>query len=185
MSLKSVNDIVRILAQRSHWQEPPITRLLKLWPEIVGAGVASYTRPLSIQRHVLWVATASAAWAQNLTFERKTILAKVNQKLDAALVDIRFSSAEWQQSTVKGQQKPVFSPQEHPSYTSISAETEDEFTLEGTGSAFEGWAKVVKRRSQGLPLCPRCECPTPPGELQRWGVCSICAAKQFSGNSDR
>ncbi|HLO85707.1 MAG TPA: DciA family protein [Nostocaceae cyanobacterium] len=180
MSLKSVNDIVSILAQRSNWQEPPIARLLKFWPEVVGDVVANHTRPLSIQRHVLWVATASAAWAQNLTFERKTLLVKVNQKLDVALVDIRFSTAEWKQSTTKGREKSRVSPQEHPSYTITSKETQAQSTPEDAGSAFERWAKVVKRRSHNLPLCPQCQCPTPAGELQRWSVCSLCAAKQFA-----
>ncbi|NEP50291.1 MAG: DUF721 domain-containing protein, partial [Moorea sp. SIO3C2] len=32
---------------------------------------------------------------------------------------------------------------------------------------------------QNLPLCPQCKCPTPPGELQRWDVCGLCAIKQW------
>ncbi|MFM7370626.1 MAG: DciA family protein, partial [Sphaerospermopsis kisseleviana] len=68
MSLKSVNDILGILQLEAQWQEQPFSRLLKCWQEVVGVKVAAQTRPLSIQRDVLWVATSSAAWAQNLTF---------------------------------------------------------------------------------------------------------------------
>ena len=96
MSLKSVNDILIILEQQAKWQEQPFQRLLLCWQEVVGPVVATHARPLSIQRDVLRVATSSAAWAQNLTFGRQSLLVKLNAKLPTPLVDIRFSGAGWQ-----------------------------------------------------------------------------------------
>ena len=40
-------------------------------------------------------------------------------------------------------------------------------------------ASMMRSRSRQLPLCPECQCPTPTGELHRWQVCSICAAKRW------
>ncbi|TAF08171.1 MAG: DUF721 domain-containing protein [Nostocales cyanobacterium] len=182
MSLKSVNNILDILKLEAKWQEQPFQRLLKCWQEVVGAKVAAQTRPLSIQRDVLWVATASAAWAQNLTFGRKTILFKLNQQLNpnlpTPLIDIRFSTAEWKHSPLPNDQQPTISPQAHPSYLGESiSESEVNPTAENARTAFENWARTRQERSQNLPLCPQCQCPSPPGELQRWGVCSPCAAK--------
>jgi predicted nucleic acid-binding Zn ribbon protein len=37
----------------------------------------------------------------------------------------------------------------------------------------------MRSRSQHLPLCPTCHCPTPEGELMRWSACALCAAKRF------
>ena len=88
MSFKSINNILEGIKRSALWQEQLFPRLLNCWVEIVGAGVAAQTRPLSIQRDVVWVATSSAAWAQNLTFERKTILMKLNHKLSTSLIDI-------------------------------------------------------------------------------------------------
>ncbi|MBD2693595.1 DUF721 domain-containing protein [Anabaena catenula] len=180
MSLKSVNSILGILEQEAKWQQQPFQLLLKCWGEVVGTVVAAQTRPLSIQRDVLWVATASAAWAQNLTFGRKTILLKLNQKLSTPLIDIRFSTAEWKISPITPKPQ-IVTPQEHPSYlgTRIS-NFEVKPAVNNASAAFDDWARVRQERSLGLPLCPHCQCPTPPGELQRWGVCSPCAAKQSS-----
>ena len=200
MSFKSVNDILSVLEVQAKFQEQPFQSLLKFWTEVVGAVIAAHTQPLSIQREVLRVATSSAAWAQNLTFQRQQLLLKLNEKLPTPLVDIRFSTAGWQrpQDTISKQQTPVSS--QHPSYLG-----DEEKSLQGllpesnsgmriggdvtptTGnvnSVFKHWAKTVQARSHDLPLCPQCHCPTPPGELQRWRVCSLCAAKQ-SGMGNR
>ncbi|CEJ43646.1 DUF721 domain-containing protein [Umezakia ovalisporum] len=180
MSLESVNDILGVLKQQAKWQEHPFQGLLQLWTDIVGQVAATHTRPLSIQRDVLLVATSSAAWAQNMTFARRTLLLKLNQKLSLPLVDIRFSTQYWQPLPDYLQQKNLI-PREHPSYlgdVNISP-TEVTPTVENANTAFASWAKKIQGRWQGLPLCPQCQSPTPPGELQRWQVCCVCAAKQF------
>ena len=180
MSLKSVNDILKVLEAESEWQEQPFQRLLKCWAEVVGTVRNAHTRPLSIQRDVLWVATSSAGWAQNLTFERQRLLLKLNEKLSIGLVDIRFSTAQWRRPQDSPKEQPTISLSEHPSYVGdqINVGCDILSAAEDAHAAFQNWARTVQARSHGLPLCPLCDCPTPPGELQRWGVCSVCAAKQ-------
>jgi len=180
MSFKSVNDILGILEKQAKWQEQPFQQLLKCWAEVIGPVAAGHTRPLSIQRDVLWVATSSAAWSQNLTFGRAALLLKLNKKLPTPLVDIRFSTAGWQHSSVERKQQQTILPHDHPSYVGdriISPETTP--SIQDVNAAFGHWAKIMQARSHGLPLCPQCESPTPPGELQRWAVCSVCATKQL------
>jgi predicted nucleic acid-binding Zn ribbon protein len=180
MSLKSVNDILGVLEQVLKWQEQPFQHLLQCWAEIVGAVVAAHTRPLSIQRDVLRVATSSAAWAQNMTFRRQNLLLKLNEKLPTPLVDIRFSTAEWRSPPEVAPQQQTILLQEHPSYLGDVSNSHRHVTttIKSANTVFGDWAKIMQKRSHGLPLCPQCQCPTPPGELQRWDVCSFCAAKQ-------
>ncbi len=182
MSLKSVNDILGVLQLQAKLQEQPFQRLLKCWSEVVGGAIATHTRPLSIQRDVLWVATSSAAWAQNLTFERRRLLTKLNAVLPTPLTDIRFSTAKWHAAKETDNPQPAPSTQEHPSY--LGKETSVQRNINSTpkdvNAAFGDWAKAMQARSRSLPLCPQCSSPTPPGELQRWDVCSICAAKRMS-----
>ncbi|MBW4614172.1 MAG: DUF721 domain-containing protein [Desmonostoc vinosum HA7617-LM4] len=179
MSLKSINDVLDVLEKQAKWQEEPFQCLLKCWAEIVGATAAAHTRPQSIQRDVLWVATSSAAWAQNLTFGRSPLLVKLNQKLAKPLIDIRFSTALWQQKPLEPKQQQIL-PHEHPSYLGDEVSLEDVTPIiQDANAAFKTWAKKMQARSHHLPLCPRCQCPTPVGELQRWNVCSLCAAKQW------
>ncbi len=186
MSLKSVNDILDILNLEAIRQEQPFQQLLNSWTEIVGAKVAANTRPLSIQRDVLWVATSSAAWAQNLTFQRKALLTKLNHKLNhtlpSSLIDIRFSTAEWKKTPLAPTSEPTLSPREHPSYLGEKMVKSEIPASQGdVKTAFAVWAKTQQARSQNLPLCPQCQAPTPPGELQRWNVCSPCFALRSSG----
>ncbi|WP_017315003.1 DUF721 domain-containing protein [Mastigocladopsis repens] len=182
MSFKSVNDILGVLETQAKWQEQPFQRLLKCWPEVVGAVIAVHTQPLSIQRDVLRVATSSAAWAQNLTFERQRLVLKLNEKQSLGLVDIHFSTAGWQRPQKTHKTQETMSLREHPSYVGDEMKLPHDLTptTGNANGAFQDWARTVQARSHGLPLCPQCHCPTPLGELQRWRVCSLCAAKQSS-----
>ncbi|MBW4631498.1 MAG: DUF721 domain-containing protein [Iphinoe sp. HA4291-MV1] len=189
MSLKSVNDILSVLAAQSKWQEQPFQLLLTCWAEVVGAVVAAHTQPLSLQRDVLRVATSSAVWAQNLTFERQRLALKLNEKLSIGLKDIHFSTAGWQRPQNTPTEQQTISIHEHPSYVGDGMNVRSDVTptAEDANAAFQNWAKTVQARSRDLPLCPLCDCPTPLGELQRWGVCSLCALKKhrelLTGNS--
>ncbi len=178
MSFKSINNILEGIKQSAPWQKQLFPQLLNYWVEIVGAGVAVQTRPLLIQRDVLWVATSSAAWAQNLTFERKTILMKLNHKLSTSLVDIRFSTAGWKGLPTTETQITV-SASEHPSYVADDLVPQKlvKPSLDNAVGTFENWARIMQERSHYLPLCPQCQSPTPPGELKRWNICSLCYSK--------
>jgi|UPI00037A8675 predicted nucleic acid-binding Zn ribbon protein len=183
MSWKSVKDILATLEVQAKLPEQPLARLLPCWPEIVGVAIAAHTRPLFIKRNVLYVATSSAAWAQNLTFERQQLLAKLNAILPAPLSDIRFSTASWYSTPKIDNQQQQPSICEHPSYagqdkTSTPGHRPSSFP--NVRTAFANWAKSVQQRSHRFPLCPLCHCRAPAGELQRWGMCYLCAAKQFS-----
>ncbi len=178
MSFKSLNDILGSLETQAKLLEHPFQQLLHFWPEIVGVAIANHTRPLGIQYDVLRVATSSAAWAQNLTFERQRLLRKINEQLPKPLVDIRFSTAGWH--LPKTEINPTATQATHPSY--VSDEVTPNITLPTTKNpqaAFQQWVEMMHARSLTLPLCPECGCATPSGELQRWQVCSICAAKHW------
>lgn len=178
MSFKSLEQLVGAFIKQNAWQEQPLQLVIKYWSGVVGAAVASHTRPLAIQRDVLRVATSSAAWAQTLTFERQRILIKLNPYLPNPLTDIRFSTAGWQRSPSNN--KDTFIKTNHPSYLTTSTPRRNtQAATQNPQAAFQHWQEMTRVRSQGLPLCPQCQCPTPDGELQRWEVCSFCAAKKW------
>lgn len=189
MPFKSLNQVLKSLEQQ--YTSPEQQRLLKIrsrWVEIVGPVVAAQTRPLGIQKGVLRVATASAAWAQNLVFERQRILAKLNGALALQLLDIRFSTAQWQEgsrsASFPGAEEQAALWGNHPSRLTAPthlpiapADSEPVDPLQ----VFQTWKTTMRSQMQSLPLCPQCHCPTPPGELDRWQVCGLCAAKQWHG----
>ena len=178
---KSLNHILSKLEQQPQWEElRQFQRMVTCWQQVVGAKVAKQTRPYSISREILYVATSSSVWAQELKFKRRSILKKLNAELTLQLVDIRFSTAQWEKKQETDEVFKSQSPslQEHPSHVveTVSLST---VTLEESHPVYQQWVKLMQMRSQQLPLCPNCQCPTPPGELQRWGICCLCAAKNW------
>jgi predicted nucleic acid-binding Zn ribbon protein len=162
--------------------------VVQCWPEVVGPIVAAQTRPLNLYRGVLKVATSSAAWSQNLVFERQRIITKLNQIAALTVTDIRFSPAQWHYTpttSFPGEQFQQELWQSHPSRTGDPPRRLARPKIDGEHgatplSAFQEWAQIMRSRSRQFPLCPQCQCPTPVGELERWQVCAICAAKQWS-----
>ena len=41
------------------------------------------------------------------------------------------------------------------------------------------WRFRLNQRTPSLKICPRCHCPTPPAELDRWRLCALCATTLF------
>ncbi|MGF1480090.1 MAG: DciA family protein [Cyanophyceae cyanobacterium] len=173
MSFDSLDHVLEAIALPNSQQHC----LLEAWHTVVKPQVARHTRPLYVQRQVLWVATASSVWAQTLSLQRYSLLKKLNAQLDELLVEIRFSPAQWHQSSPAS---PDTASREHPSH--LEREIRDLLPQLPAGdnphAAFQRWATTVQARSHSLPGCPQCQCPTPPGELQRWGMCIHCLAKQ-------
>jgi predicted nucleic acid-binding Zn ribbon protein len=180
MPFSSLQQVLGVLENHDNWKKRKQYRqLLQCWDDVVGSVVAAQTHPVYIQRQVLQVATSSAAWAQNLAFERQRILAKLNARLPFALSDIRFSTAHWTspppspfsdapESSILWQDPPPRSIASTQAPVPLSRDPQ---------AAFQRWAAAVRDRSRQLPACSLCQCPTPPQELQRWAMCALCAAK--------
>lgn len=160
--------------------------LLQCWHEVVGAAVAVQTRPISLHRGTLKVATSSAVWANTLTLQRMKVLEKLNARFSPPFVDIKFSTAEWHspsrsvQAPGPEQQRALW--RDHPSQLRepiALPRIEPAQAICDPNAAFRYWAKVMQTRSRHLTLCPQCKCPTPAGELERWAVCALCAVKKW------
>jgi predicted nucleic acid-binding Zn ribbon protein len=186
MPFSSLQQVLGGFEDHDNWQKrKQFRQLLHCWSEVVGGVVAAQTQPVFIQRQVLQVATSSAAWAQNLAFERQRILEKLNACLPYPITDIRFSTANWRSEKLKQLYSNAAESsilwQDHPSRVSIAPSTQPVSlspSIQDPQTAFQRWAAIVRDRSRHLPACPVCQCPTPPGELQRWSVCAVCAVKR-------
>ena len=196
MSFQSLPQLLNSISSQESWRgRRQFQSLIASWPELVGAAVAAQTQPISIQRRVLQVAAANSAWAQNLAFERQHILEKLNARLELDLTDIRFSTASWRceapilSGQISGQvsgelgvenfSEAAILWRDHPSRLPYRGRRSIPKLARDPQTAFRDWARAMRIQSQHLPLCPSCGCPCPDGELKRWAVCSLCAAKQF------
>lgn len=173
--LEGLNGLFKGLENQDSWQAQRQFRIVvQHWPKVVGFAVARKTRPICIQRQSLQVAAATAAWAQTLTYERLRILKKLNQYQTRPIRNIRFSTAQWNE----GKPSDTTETTQHPSYTGQlipPTKTKPSTPVE----AFETWAAAVQQMQKELAVCPKCQCRCPKGELDRWALCSLCAAKQW------
>ncbi|MFN4279100.1 DciA family protein [Thermosynechococcus sp.] len=157
--------------QAPEWQQPQqFLRLLEHWPELVGAIVAEHTVPLEVTSEgVLLVAVASSTWAHHLMFSRSPLMGKIQQTLGILLSDICFSHRDWRPHCFTSlNNAPLLKAKALPPVPPAATPQE----------AFQRWQAQVRRRSQDYPFCPRCQCPTPIQELQRWGICGLCYTRQ-------
>lgn len=183
MTFQAINSILEAIAKQPKWEKQrQYHQLVQCWQKVVNDRVAQNTRPLYLQREILWVATSSSVWAQNLALQRLTLLKKLNQFLDQPIIDIRFSSARWYQKNQSNSYDTSILSQ-HPSSLNIEADlfTFTDISIPNTPQeAFLKWKQVIERRSPYLSICPYCQSPTPEGELKRWQMCSCCITKKFS-----
>lgn len=186
MALEGLNGLIKGLESQESWQAQQQFRLVLLhWPKAVGFAVARKTRPISIQRGILYVATSTAAWAQTLLYERFNILRKLNRYQRSPLKGIRFSTAQWAQSQLpinpdsqaQIQQAPG-KLAHHPSYIG-HVPSLPKIPVKTPAEAFQRWADTMQNMQSSQALCPGCRCHCPQGELDRWATCALCATKQW------
>ena len=64
---------------------------ISIWEEIVGKKIALNTDAESVEHGTLTVKTSSSTWRQELMFNKRDIIEKINKKLGHNIIkDIRF-----------------------------------------------------------------------------------------------
>ncbi|MFM7221369.1 MAG: DciA family protein [Nodosilinea sp.] len=198
MPLDSLANLINQFEQQPAWRGQAVfRRVLYGWEPVVGRAVARQAIPVRLDRQVLYVAVANAMWGQTLTLERLTILDKLNHRLNLSLKDIRFSGGDWYRrpssSAGPAAANPIPLPtwlQHHPSFeasllTAPAAAIAADQPRPTAGEAFQRWAQASQRQTAQWRLCPRCHSPCPPGELDRWQCCSLCAGQGFGQTRGR
>ena len=199
MRFNSIDTILTQLEQQPGWEKFRDHRqLLQCWHNTVNKNTADHTRPLYINRQILWVATSSASRAQELSFQRYSLLKRLNKQLPFTLKDIRFSSSGWHQTAQEDRSSGVlFETSEKQKSSkpkkSLRNSSFSENKLENIkdNNSPANKAKIAARRwldtisqnrknSSSLSSCPICDSPTPAGEIERWNSCYLCLAQKRS-----
>ena len=64
---------------------------LNIWNDVVGESVAKNAKPDRVEHGVLIVKVSSPTWRQELYFQKKEIIEKINQAIGKKVIrDIRF-----------------------------------------------------------------------------------------------
>ncbi len=198
MPLDSLANLINQFEQQPAWRgQAAFRKVLYGWETVVGAAVARQAIPVRLDRQVLYVAVANSMWGQTLTLERLTLIDKLNHQLGLNLKDIRFSSGDWYRRSSPNPGAVAANPsslptwlQGHPSFeASLLAASPPAIATNQprptVAEAFQRWAQHNQRQVAQWQLCPRCHSPSPPGELDRWQCCSLCAAQGFGRTRGR
>lgn len=186
--MDAISQLIHQLEDQPQWQaQRQFRQVSDCWPRVVGTAVATQTQPVRIVQGVLFVAVASSTWGQTLTFERLRILEKLNPLVKPPIRDIRFSTGEWfrrpkaqRQGNRSATSETAVLLRSHPSYCPPAVPGSGSPSVPKTAAAaFQNWANRCQQEARHQAQCPRCSCPCPRGELQRWSVCSLCAAKAW------
>jgi predicted nucleic acid-binding Zn ribbon protein len=179
MSFDSIERIIDRLLNDPAWEKQRQYLLVReCWVKTVNSTIVQNTRLLSLDRHLLFIATPSAAWAHNLSLQRYQLLQRLNSQLPFVLADLRFSPVGWHTNSSKLQVSELI---EHPSQLkNTNYESIEPAPSPTPAASLARWLSVVAARSQFLPLCPQCQTPTPDGELDRWQVCTYCFRRNRS-----
>lgn len=163
--------------------------LIAVWPQVVGESLAQQTRLINLRSQVLLVAAANPVIVQTLMFKRLSLLKSLNAQLaeqqahysDTSISDLRFSTRGWHQPKAVESPYNQFNRWEHHpcriDRDMAAAQSSQISLFQDPTTAFQRWANQMRDQHQTLPPCPQCGSPVLPGELQRWGHCSLCYAQ--------
>lgn len=198
MHFNSVEQVLKQLEQQPGWEKfRDYRQVLKAWDNTVNQNIAKHTRPLYINRQVLWVATKGASRAQELSFQRYTLLKRLNKQLPFVLKDIRFSSSGFHHTpNIQDEKKILFTisqqDRSQKSKNNLSNLLFSDREIENTSgknspqakakAAAKHWLGTINQNSQNSSLSPCfiCNASTPIGELERWNSCYLCIAQKWS-----
>ncbi|MGL5835589.1 MAG: DciA family protein, partial [Waterburya sp.] len=174
---------------------------------VVNQQTAQHTRPLYINRQILYVATASAARAQELAFQRYALLKRLNQQqqliseIKDEIKDIRFSSSQWHQPTysqetqvalftISDRQKtkiaiaPVFALKQAnkraKADNSLNYLSDSLSPSEQAKKAAQRCLGSMEQKLETTLTCPKCNSLISQAELNRWKLCHHCVAQKWS-----
>lgn len=85
---EAVGELVRQFMRQEGLETPYNEyRLLQLWPEVMGEGIARYTSDLVIRNRVLHVRLRSSVIRAELMVGRKSLVYKLNQAVGAQVIE--------------------------------------------------------------------------------------------------
>ena len=80
-----------VLTSFRRYDDKEVIRAWELWETVVGAKIATHTRPAAFKDRLLLVYASSSVWLHQLRFKKKEIIENLNAALEKDLIDdIRF-----------------------------------------------------------------------------------------------
>ena len=108
---KGMADLLPSVLSERGWQAQLALHSIFLhWRDAVDISISSHTEPLKIVKGTLWVEVENSAWMQQLQYEKKAVLASVNEFLggEKKIRNIRFVQPQPERQSAKREPKVQF-----------------------------------------------------------------------------
>ena len=85
---RSLADILKLFIQKNRLEKGLVeAEVNRLWPEVMGSGVAHYTQKVQLKGSVLHVHLSSSVLREELMYGRKKIIAMLNEAFGGDYID--------------------------------------------------------------------------------------------------
>ena len=120
------------------------------WRELIGLELFKECKPLKIEKKILTISVNNPQWRQALIYNKHRLKESI-KRLNIKLNEIKIvQNYEIKTTDIKGKSAKTIWDQ-HPS----------------------------RVRKNNMSICKLCMCPTPKGEIVRWGKCTFCWRKNL------
>lgn len=182
MALYSIDKLLNQILSQPQWEKQRrYHELTKFWYQVVNHKIAQHTRPVSLKDDVLFIATSSSSWSQDLNLQRRSLIIKINRRVESPIKDLHFASVKWYQNQSISLDEED-NNKEHPS-TIFPEFSFNLLPADNPQEALKKWLEIIKKRAITWEICPRCQTNCPEGELKRWGICAVCFQQENSSKN--
>ena len=127
-----------------------ISKIYENWNKIIGQELSRECKPLKIERNFLIVRVNHPQWRQALIYNKHIIKNNIARRIKINLDEIRI------------------------------IQSYEERKLQKKEDAYLVWENHPSRiKKSNLVSCEICNCPSPKGEILRWGKCTFCWRKKI------
>lgn len=152
----------------------PLVVIGQRWSDLVGPRVAANSRPQSLERGVLTVATRSNTWSQELSFLAERVLAAIAAELPAQKVErLVFRVGRLAETRAAAAGTGPAAPRRRSAPERREPAPDTAATLARFRADVEAHWRA--KRAAGWNPCLRCGVPAPPSAH---GACGICAGER-------
>ena len=136
---------------RKSWKDlDKLSKINEMWEELIGLELFNECKPLIIEKNILTIAVNRPEWRQALIYNKHRLKERI-EKVGIKLKEIKIV----QNYELKTSNNKIINAQ-------------------------SVWDKHPSRADKNkIVTCKFCNCPTPKGEISRWGKCTFCWRKNI------
>ena len=136
---------------KKSWEDlEKISKINENWKKLIGLELYEECKPLKIEKQTLTIAVNNPQWRQALIYNKHSLKERINE-FGIKLNEIRIIQNYEIESSNSNRDNTKLVWEQHP----------------------------IRVNKNNMKVCKICNCPSPKGEIARWGKCIFCWRKSL------